>query len=74
MELPDTLPECREGQAALDRFKAAMGILLTTPREVYEQREAEYQKRQRAKPNRPGPKPKKKVRTSSSARASRAKG
>jgi hypothetical protein len=72
MELPDTLPECREGKGAFDRFKAAMRTLLTTPREVYEEREAEYQKRQRAKPNRPGPKPKK-VKTSS-ARASRAKG
>lgn len=72
MELPDTLPECNEGQAAFDRFKGAVGVLLTTPREVYEEREAEYQKKQRAKPNRPGPKPK--VKTSSSARASRAKG
>jgi hypothetical protein len=73
MEVPDTLPECREGQSAFDRFKSAVSTLLTTPREVYEQREAEYQRRQRAKPNRPGPKPKK-VKTSSSARASRAKG
>ena len=72
MEVPETLPECREGQAAFDRFKAALGTLLSTPREVYLEREAEYQKRQRAKPNRPGPKPKKVK--ASSARASRAKG
>jgi hypothetical protein len=72
MELPDTLPECNEGEDAFDRFKAAVGTLLTTPREVYEKRESEYQKRQRAKSVRPGPKPKK-LKTSS-GRASRAKG
>jgi hypothetical protein len=72
MELPDTLPECREGKAAFARFDAAMRRLATMPRAEYERREAEYQKQQRAKPNRPGPKPEK-VKTSSSGRASRAK-
>lgn len=71
MELPDTLPECREGKAAYARFDAAMRRLATMPRAEYERREAEYQEQQRAKPNRPGPKPK--LKTSSSGRASRVK-
>lgn len=71
MEVPETLPECNEGKAAFARFDAAMHRIATTPRSVYEEREAEYQKQQRAKPVRPGPKPKKVK--ASSARASRVK-
>jgi hypothetical protein len=70
MEVPETLPECREGKAAFTRFDAAMRRLATMPKAEYERREAAYQKQREGKPKR-GPKPK--LKTSSSGRASRVK-
>jgi len=50
--------ETIEGPEAWKRFNAIVDKVISVPRSVIEQREAEYRRQSKANPNRRGPKPK----------------
>jgi hypothetical protein len=47
-------------------FKSLLNRIVSVPREVLQQREAEYKKQSTLNPNKPGPKPKRRTKKSSS--------
>jgi hypothetical protein len=57
MELPNqSLPDCREGPDAFERFDATMSALLAVPKTTILRRQKAYRKKVDANPNRRGPK------------------
>ena len=67
LEPGTSLPECREGPEAFQRFDALMDSVLAVPHSLLKRRERAYRKKVDANPNRRGPK--RKVNSSASDHA-----
>lgn len=63
------LPECAEGKEAFQRFDSAVSKLLSVPKAVLLQREAEYRAQVDANPRRRGPKRKTEIQAEQAALA-----
>jgi hypothetical protein len=57
-EPASTLPECREGPGAFQRFDEGVREILSVPHDTIARRERAYKKKVAANPNRRGPKSK----------------